>query len=177
MRQLTSILFLLVLVASALAVSQKTLQGIHRYISAEKSSDSDLAQLSATGTMAGYFNYEDVWQIHSSLAKKFPQFVTQARSFGKTWHNEDMLTFKIGNSIKTDGKSTKFGILFNALHHAREQTSLTMLIMVLIENLRRIVHKDPMFNYVNIEFIPVVNVDSKRLIDKNWQTPNWPEAK
>jgi hypothetical protein len=177
MRLLASILCLLVLVASALAVSQKTLQGIHRYISAEKSSDSDLAQLSATGTMAGYFNYEDVWQIHSSLAKKFPDFVTPARSFGKTWLNDDMLTFKIGNSVKTDKKSAKFGILFNALHHAREQTSLTMLIMVLIENLRRIVHKDPMFNYINIEFIPVVNVDSKKAIDKNWQTPNWSQAK
>ncbi len=113
MRLLASILCLLVLVASTLAVSQKTLQGIHRYISSEKSSDSDLAQLSATGTMAGYFNYDDVWQIHSSLAKKFPDFVTPPRSFGKTWLNDHMLTFTIGNSVNTDRQRTNIRNLYN----------------------------------------------------------------
>jgi len=140
-------------------------------------SDSDLAQLAPTGSMGGYFTYEDVWAIHSSLHKKYPEFVTAAKKFGKTWLKDDMLAFKIGNEIRHRRTRPKHEILFNALHHSREQTSLTTLVMTFIENLRRIVHKDPIFNVIQIGFIPVVNVDSFRLINKSWKTPNWNSAR
>lgn len=139
-------------------------------------SDSDLAKLASIGAMGGYFTYEDIWSIHSSLNAKYPRHVTPAKVFGKTFLKDNMQYFKIGNYV--NGPLTaNHQILFNALHHSREQTALTMLVMTLIENLRRIVHKDLLFRYVDIVFIPVVNVDSFRVINKNWNTKNWKDAK
>ena len=74
-------------------------------------------------------------------------------------------------------KRTK--VLFTALHHAREPTSLTVLLTTLIHQLRQL-HKDPnseLFFQTDIIFVPVVNVDSYLIINENWAGDEWESAR
>ena len=82
--------------------------------------------------------------------------------------------------MSNDFKNKKSKILFTGAHHARELLSSVMVVKIFIEGLHSLIHKD-----VNIDFwkfndliiLPIVNLDSHRLVTESYGTPSWSSNK
>jgi carboxypeptidase T len=124
--------------------------------------------------MGGYFTYNDIIQIHAFLSKEFPAFVSPIDSIGKTYEGAPMPHFKVGLKINIPTRQKKSSILFSALHHSREPTSLSTLMAVVFDALKDLHQKkNSLYEFTDLDFIPIVNVDSYKLINAAWGTVNW----
>jgi len=137
-----------------------------------------LSTLISIGSMGGYFKLEEVWQLHSYLQKQFPNLITPASSIGKSYQKRDILYFKVGDSINDQNRPKKTAILFDALHHSREMTSLSVLITAFIDNVKNLYHQSRarrglLVDQLDLIFIPVVNVDSVKQIGDSYGTSKW----
>ena len=132
------------------------------------------------GKMGGYFTYSNFWQIYKELAKEFPQYVSERKVLGKTYLGNNIYYFKIGDNINDRGRNNRSELLFTALHHAREPTSLSLIVTILIDQLKTIVAskgKNLLYHAIDIVFIPIVNVDTYKIISDAYGTKNWYRSK
>jgi carboxypeptidase T len=125
--------------------------------------------------MGGYFTHDDIIQIHTFLYKEFPTFVSPIDSIGKTYEGAPIPHFKLGLSMNQSGREKKSSILFDALHHSREPTSLSTLMAVVFDTLKDLHNqkKSSLYTFIDVDFIPIVNVDSYKMINKAWGTKSW----
>lgn len=79
-----------------------------------------------------------------------------------------------------ENKAEKSNVLFTALHHAREATTLTVLLRVFLVKLRELVHRGAevhFFDLADLLFIPVVNRDAYDHLVSMYDTSEWVAAK
>lgn len=68
-------------------------------------------------------------------------------------------------------------MLFTALHHSREVTTLTMILKILLTKLHELVFRNAtvsFFDLADILFVPFVNRDGYDFITNSFETQNWP---
>ena len=169
------------LATSSLTLLQKDLDSIKNHIN----TNGNLAQLSALipiGSMAGFFNLQDLWQLHSFLEKNYSNIVGKLTSFGKTYQKRDMMFFKVGHDINNTERPKKSAILFNSMTHSREPSSQSILITTMIDMVKTIQHEKTtstgLFqDQLDAFFIPVVNIDAVTYIGSRWGKSDWSQAK
>ncbi len=125
------------------------------------------------GTYAGFFRYQEMLDNLDSMASKYPNLI-KARSPIDTMHTiqgRDVFWLKISDNPNASEPEPK--ILYDAIHHAREPTSMSEVIYYmwyLLENyatnpdIKYLVDNTEMF------FIPCVNPDG--YIHNETLTPN-----
>jgi len=175
--KISFIILLSLLVCSISTLQQQDLDKISRYIR-NNGKLQELSTLISIGSMGGYFKIEEVWQLHAYLQKQFPNLISPATSIGKSYQKRDILSFKVGDNINNANRPKKTAILFDALHHSREMTSLSVLITAFIENLKNLYHQSRarrglLVDQLDLIFIPVVNVDSVKQIGDSYGTSKW----
>lgn len=130
--------------------------------------------------MGGFFTYEEFWEIYKILYRQFSDLISEPTKIGHTTLNEPIYTFKIGKDIDNPKRTAKSSILFTSLHHSREPITLSMLVAILIQYVRILQHpakNSTLFSQIDIEFIPVINIDSYKLINKSYGTSSWSKTK
>ena len=86
---------------------------------------------------------------------------------GVTYENKEIKAFRIGDLTL----QSKTHILFTALHHSREPISLAMITRIMFEKLHSLVHRaerPDVFDFADLLFIPVVNVDGYTFINEHF---------
>lgn len=132
------------------------------------------------GQMGGYYTHANFWQIFESLKGAFPDYITNKERVGKTYLKDNIESFKIGKNINQQNRQARSQVLFTALHHSREPTSLTVLLTIMIDQLRDLVNDvdASLYCQIDVVFIPIVNVDSYKQINSAYlNDKNWDEAK
>lgn len=86
------------------------------------------------GSMDGFFSDKDFWSIFKLLRKKFPKFVGQSFTFGHSFKKRPIKGFFIGNN-SSDEKEKNI-VLVDALHHAREVLTLSMMVQILVDSVK-----------------------------------------
>lgn len=142
-----------------------------------------------SGDMKGFFTYEQFWHYWNELHHQYPNFISDKFVVGKTFFDDDMHGFYFGEQMQRDKpKFTNKNIVFiTGLHHSREPLTVTMILYIMIEILRgrgvcggsnqASIDKWKTFFETNvIFFIPMVNIDSYKFINSNWQGEHGKEA-
>lgn len=106
-----------------------------------------------------------------ALEDNFPNLVS-LHSIGQTYQGNSILTLKLSTS--NDFKPTnKTAILFNGAHHARELTSISMNVYMILRLIYEYTQGEPTTTYLltqhDVYFIPVVNTDGLILITQIWR--------
>lgn len=130
--------------------------------------------------MEGYFTYSNFWQIYDQLYKEFPQYISEKKELGKTYLGNNMYYFKVGDQIHDPSRNKRSEILFTALHHAREPTSLSLILTILIDQLRVLnasKGKNLLYYAIDLIFIPIVNVDTYKMISDAYGTRHFHKAR
>lgn len=169
------------LICSTFSLNQRDLTKINNYIRKNKNLG-ELGALIPIGSMGGYFKNADFWQLHSYLQKQFPTLVSLPVSIGKSYNKNDIFFFKVGDDINNANRPKKSALLFTALHHSREFTSLSVLITAFIDTIKNLYHQknskgDLLKSQLDVLFIPVVNIDSFKYIGSRWGKENWSSAR
>lgn len=140
-----------------------------------------LYELIGTGAMDGYITHDNFWAIYQKLYTKYPKFISKPIVFGKTYKGVPMKNFKVGMNINDQKRNKRHEVLFTALHHSREPTSLSMLTAVFLSTVQMLqsgnIKAKRLFKNIDIQFIPVVNVDGFNEINKNYFKNKDPWAK
>lgn len=87
-----------------------------------------------------------------------------------------MLHFKLGVDISKKSRPKKASIFFNALHHSREPTSLSTLMAVVFDTLKDLYNKQPLYNFFDVDVVPIVNIDGYRYINRAYGKKSWTSA-
>jgi carboxypeptidase T len=130
--------------------------------------------------MGGFFTYEEFWEIYKILYSQFSDLISEPTKIGHTTLKEPIYTFKIGKDIDNLKRVPKSSILFTSLHHSREPITLSMLVAILIQYVRILKHPPKnytQFDQIDIQFVPVVNIDSYKMINKAWGTQSWAKTR
>ncbi|MFC4165559.1 M14 family zinc carboxypeptidase [Epilithonimonas zeae] len=125
-----------------------------------------------TGSMAGFLNYNEVFQDLTKMHTLYPNLITDKAPIStfKTAENRDIFLVKLSNNqINTPKKK----LLFTALHHAREAGSMQQLIYFmwyLLENYASDPEIKTILDKTELYIVPIVNPDG---FFYNWNTnPN-----
>lgn len=129
--------------------------------------------------MGGYHTFRNVVDIHNFISNlpEFKSIITPITSIGKTYWNKDIPYFTIGNDINNPKRPKKSAVLLTALHHAREPTSLTVLLAAWFDGMNKLLKNNEIFNDIDIIFIPVVNRDSYEYMNEHYLGKNWNQTR
>ena len=137
----------------------------------------DVNEFLKSGSLRGYFYANEFWEFYENLRNDplNKKFLSEKISIGKTYENRDMHGIYISEDIKhLDSEIRKKNIiLITGLHHSREPLTLTMVMLILIENLKAMRedkhNKMHEFFRDNIFFfVPILNLDSYLYINHYW---------
>ena len=118
----------------------------------------------ASGSMGGYFLYEEMITVFESMATKYPHLILPLDTISdiKTAEGRPVLWTKLSGQVQKENDPAKRESLMTALHHAREPNSLSQMIYFLwyvLENY----DTDPVLklavDQAELYFIPCVNPD------------------
>ena len=112
------------------------------------------------GSMGGFYTLGEVIAELDTMRMLYPNLITQKDSIGTTIEDRPVYVVKISDNPETD--ESEPGVLYTALHHAREPESMMQLIYFmyyLLENY----NTDPSVQFLvdnrELYFIPIVNPD------------------
>jgi carboxypeptidase T len=112
------------------------------------------------GSMGGFYTLSEVIAELDTMRMLYPNLITSKDSIGTTVEGRPVYTVKISDNPEADENEP--GVLYTALHHAREPEGMMQLIYFmyyLLENYET----DPSVHYLvnnrELYFIPVVNPD------------------
>lgn len=130
------------------------------------------------GKLGGFFNYTEIWQIHHQLRLSHPDIVGKKFSFGSSLRGHNMEAFYIQK--KSKDRFLKNVVLFDALHHAREFITLSMIVKIVVESVKELVSNPEgemarFFENNRLLIVPIVNVDAFQLMCSHFGTPDWPK--
>jgi hypothetical protein len=147
--------------------------------------DDDLDKILQSGSIRGFLDYDQFWEIYENLKTKYPDFIGEKFLVGYTFEEDKMEGFFMGENLKEgEVHYPDKNILFvTGLHHSREPLTVTMVAFLLIKILKdrgvcgvedeNISARWQEFFRTNmILFIPIVNIDSYKFIAANWNGPN-----
>ena len=148
-------------------------------------SDEDLNQILKSGSIRGFLDFDQFWEIYSILQKKYPDFIGEKFLVGYTFEEDKMEGFFFGEGLKKgETMYPEKNIFFiTGLHHSREPLTVTMVVFLMVQILKdrgvcgvadeSIGAKWQEFFRTNIIlFVPMVNIDSYKFIASNWNGPN-----
>jgi hypothetical protein len=149
-------------------------------------SEASFDQILKSGSMNGYLTYDEFYhyinQIRDVEGNK--RYISNDQIFGKTYEGRELSGFYITDDTTQIEKylSHKNILIINALHHAREPLTLTMMLLIVREILKMLNSKKHSkikeFLRDNIIFIiPVVNIDSYLYINKHFSGPKGKEVR
>ena len=147
--------------------------------------DKDLDKILQTGSIKGFLDYDQFWQIYENLKGRYPDFIGEKFLVGYTFEEDKMEGFFFGENLK-DGEvhyPDKNILFITGLHHSREPLTVTMVAFLLIKILKdrgvcgvedenTSAKWQEFFRTNIILFIPIVNIDSYKFIAANWKGPN-----
>lgn len=115
-----------------------------------------------TGSMAGFYTYQEFLDQLDSMASKFPNLITakQAISTFQTHEGRPIYHVRISNNPGVDEGEPQ--VLYSAIHHAREPASLTQTIFYmwyLLENYGTNDEVTFLVDHTDMFFIPLLNPD------------------
>ncbi|MCO6461324.1 MAG: T9SS type A sorting domain-containing protein [Saprospiraceae bacterium] len=137
------------------------------------------------GTMAGYYTYADMIAILDTMHLLYPNLISSRQNIDtfKTFEGRSMQWLRI--SSQPDNDQGKPGVLFTALHHAREPMSLSQLIYFmwyLLENYDKDAEIKNLIDQTELYFIPCVNPDGYAYNEFTrpegggmWRKNRWPD--
>lgn len=138
-----------------------------------------LQTLVGKGELDGFISYEQFWRLHKLLNTRHPDIVRHAFVIGKTFNGQEIKAFFMGNHEEDEDK--KDIIMFDALHHAREFVTLSMIVRIMEDQVSGIVKKSKevlkFFRNNRLLIVPVVNVDTFARMSKAYGTSEWPSLK
>lgn len=114
------------------------------------------------GSMGGYLTLSEMTEELTEMHKQYPDLITKPEPIGefKTHENRSILQVRI--SGKKGSSDQKKGVLYTALHHAREPLSMQQLIYFmwyLLENYGSDPLVTDIMDQTRFYFIPCVNPD------------------
>ena len=87
------------------------------------------------GSLDGLFSYDDIWLVYDQLKRLHPEIVGDRISIGKTVEGRTIDSFYIGSN--TSDETDKNIILIDALHHSREFVTLSMIVEIMLDSVKR----------------------------------------
>lgn len=131
------------------------------------------------GEVGGFISMDQFWRLHHLLQKRLPKIVGTPFSIGKTFKGEEIKAFFLGFHEGDEDK--KDIILFDALHHARELVTLSMIVRILEDQVSSIVRKSKktldFYMSNRLLIVPVVNLDTFNLICQSYGKTEWENIK
>lgn len=82
----------------ALQESQSGIEDFLTYLTKKDKKEEFLYSLMTNGPMSGFYTLEFFWQLKQNLTSKYPQFISETKSYGTTWMNNSIDGFFIGKS-------------------------------------------------------------------------------
>jgi carboxypeptidase T len=115
-----------------------------------------------TGSMGGFYTYQEYLDIMDSMAAKFPNLISPRQSIdtSHTWEGRSLYWLRISNNPNVN--QTKPQVLYTAIHHAREPESLVELVYYmwyLLENYNANAEVKYLVDNLEMYFVPCVNPD------------------
>ncbi|MEO8760209.1 MAG: M14 family metallopeptidase, partial [Bacteroidia bacterium] len=115
-----------------------------------------------TGSMGGFYTYQEYLDIMDSMAAKFPNLISPRQTIdtSHTWEGRSLYWVKISNNPNVN--QTKPQVLYTAIHHAREPESLVELVYYmwyLLENYNTNAEVKYLVDNLEMYFVPCVNPD------------------
>lgn len=113
-----------------------------------------------TGTMGGYYTWEEMVAILDEMVAAYPELITAKQSIGESWEERPLYMVRMSNAPNVD--QDKPEVLYDALHHAREPAGLTQLIFYmwyLLENYGTDAEATYLLDNMELYFVPCVNPD------------------
>lgn len=142
-----------------------------------------------SGSIKGYFSADQFWAYFEQLHSKYPDHVGERVPLGQTYLGQTIFGFYMGQHLKNHNQDVqnKNIVFITGLHHSREPVTVTMVLYLVIKILSELgvcggsapatVEKWRLFFSNNvIFFIPIVNQDSYKYIEQNWQGPHGAEV-
>ena len=121
-----------------------------------------LPQNMTTGSMGGYFTYDEMLAILDDMHTKFPQFISARKTISDTLLTHEgrpIWWVRISDNPEQDEQEPEG--LFTALHHAREPLGLTQLIRFMWYIMEH--YDEPsikaIIDHTELYFVPCVNPD------------------
>lgn len=111
------------------------------------------------GSMAGFYTYEETFSFFNNLIKKYPDYFVKIDTIGYSIEKRPIICY----SFSSHTKNIKKEVLYTALHHSREPSSL-MVICYFIQSLLKKAEEGnqqaiSILNKNLIHIIPIVNPD------------------
>ncbi len=115
-----------------------------------------------TGSMGGFYTYQEYLDIMDSMAAKFPNLISHRQTIdtSHTWEGRSLYWLKISNNPNIN--QAKPQVLYTAIHHAREPESLVELVYYmwyLLENYNTNTEVKYLVDNLEMYFVPCVNPD------------------
>lgn len=113
-----------------------------------------------TGSMGGYYTWEEMIAILDSMAALHPDLISVKQSIGSSWEGRPLYMVRISNNPGVD--QDKPEVLYTALHHAREPASLSQVIFYMwhvLENYGTDPEITWLVDHTEMYFVPCVNPD------------------
>lgn len=96
------------------------------------------------GKLDGCLSDDEFWDIYLTLKYKYPTYIGDLESIGTSFEGRHMHGFYFSNEegTKSSEESKKNIVFFNGLHHSRECMTISMILTILVENLKGILRND-----------------------------------
>lgn len=114
------------------------------------------------GSMGGFYTYDEVVQQLDSLRGLYPAIIGAKQVIGTSNEGRSIYAVKLSDNPDIDESAAETAVYFDALHHAREPMSMSVLLYYiywLVENYGSDPEATYLLNEREIFFVPVVNPD------------------
>ena len=114
------------------------------------------------GSMGGFHTYTELLSVLDDMKAKFPNLISEKQPIGDYLTAEGRPIYWLKVGVNPDVDEDKPAILYNALHHAREPSSLSQMLFYmwyLLENYESDEEVKFLMDNVEMYFIPCLNPD------------------
>ncbi len=116
-----------------------------------------------TGSMGGYFTYQEMLMVLDAMRAKFPQFISARQNISDTLLTHEGRALQwVRISDNPDQDETEPEAMFSSLHHCREPLGLTQLLRFmwfLMDNYNTDERAKAIIDNTELYFVPCINPD------------------
>lgn len=157
---LTRLIICLIAVTSLEAKADIDLQAIVQSVQNDNPED----QVVGKGDFRyGYYSPQAFWETVDRLRELYPNYVGPNITFGQTLLGRPLNGFFLGkNASHQESSRSKSVILINSAHHARELTSIEMVLVIFLRELANLIHSkesSKVYDSVSLLIYPIINLD------------------
>lgn len=120
-----------------------------------------------SGEIDGNFSSHQAFLIFEYALNRYPEFMTK-KVIGETFKKTVLEAYILS---KDNQKTKRSKALMAAAYHARELTTVNVIVGSLLELLHTLIHpreSDVIFNHIDVIMVPIVNLDSHLLITESY---------